>query len=109
MPKKCTWEAEKRKLHHLFGSEGAKMNTGSVRTVDGIMGKQTSSSVCAAGDKSSLGLDLRCCPLLKALTGVSRCVRGTHRIHLMTIFPRVGTTPFFEIVVSQEVQPVKFQ
>lgn len=85
------------------------MNTRLVRTIDGAPRKKTSSSVCAAGDKYSLGLDLSCCPLLRAFTGLRRCFRRTHRIHMMTVLPQVGAGPFFEIVVSQEIQPMKSQ
>jgi len=56
----------------------------------GILRRQTSSSICAAGDKTTLELDLGCSLWLKAFITLRRYFGVTLGIHMMIILPWAG-------------------
>ena len=70
----------------------------------GILERQTSSSVCAADDKSTLESDLGCSLWLKAFIMLRRCFRVIPGIHTMMILPWAVTTALFKTVNPRQAQ-----
>lgn len=108
VPKKCVWEAEKGEIHHLSGSERAKVNKVGGNCA-GILRRQSSSGVCSAGGKSILELDLACSLWHKAFIMLRRCFRVTLEIYMMMILPWARSTPLFKTVNPWQAQAMRSQ